>query len=83
MAKHGELAVLQRLAFAAIFWSVTLGIAAADPVGTYSVEGVSAGTGDRYSGSVEVSRSGDRYIVEWTLDGAARSGVAMGGAFSQ
>ncbi|MEL7468527.1 MAG: hypothetical protein AAFN27_08730 [Pseudomonadota bacterium] len=83
MAKHGELAVLQRLAFAAIIWSATLGIAAADPVGTYSVEGVSAGTGDRYSGSVEVSRSGDRYIVEWNLDGAARSGVAMGGAFSQ
>ncbi|MEM9061064.1 MAG: hypothetical protein AAGD13_11445 [Pseudomonadota bacterium] len=75
--------MLQRLAFAAIIWVGTATFPLADPVGTYTVEGLSAGSGERYKGIVNVSRSGDRYLVQWDLSGKPRTGVAMGGAFSQ
>lgn len=65
-----------------LFLWIAVVAAKADPVGSYRVDGLSPGTGARYSGAVEVVRSGDRYAVTWQIDGVTRRGVALGGAFS-
>ncbi|MEM7210414.1 MAG: hypothetical protein AAF479_00760 [Pseudomonadota bacterium] len=74
--------MLKQLAVAVFLLLLPSGWVWADPVGRYQVDGIAAGTGERYRGTVEVTKSGDRYGVAWDLDGIARRGVALGGAFS-
>jgi hypothetical protein len=52
---------------------------AADPVGHYLVEGTNPGGGGGYSGSVDVTRTGDTYRVVWTIAGQRFIGTAIGG----
>lgn len=52
----------------------------ADPVGTYRVEGGNPDSGGTYQGTVEVTRTGDVYQVEWLIAGQRFSGTALGGA---
>lgn len=35
--------------------------------GIYSADGTNPGTGDPYSGTAEITRTGDTYWVEWTI----------------
>ena len=74
--------MLKRLAIAGLFLAGLVSAAVADPVGSYRVDGIAAGSGERYQGTVQVTKSGDRYAVVWELDGQTRNGVALGGAFS-
>lgn len=56
--------------------------AAADPSGAYSVQGTSA-DGQRYSGTVSVTRVDEIYRVIWLRNGREIQGIAIGGAFSE
>lgn len=76
-------AVLRTFAIAALALLSAVGWAVADPVGKFSVKGVQPGSGEAYEGVVEVTKSGERYQVEWTLSGGKRSGFALGGAVSE
>lgn len=51
---------------------------AADPVGTYAVEGVSPGSNATYTGTATVTRTGDTFRVVWTIDGTRYTGTAIG-----
>ena len=55
---------------AALLWS-TAAAFAADPVGSYSVEGTNPGSGSRYSGTVTVEKTGQTYRVIWVVAGTA------------
>ncbi len=77
------LAVLRFFAATALALLAAAGPALADPVGKYSVKGVAPGTGEPYEGVVEVTVSGERYHVEWSLGDLKRTGFALGGAVSE
>jgi hypothetical protein len=47
---------------AALLWSAAIAFAA-DPVGTYSVEGSNPGGGSKYTGAVTVEQTGETYRV--------------------
>ena len=51
---------------------------AADPVGTYAVRGVNPGGGAEYSGTVQVSRTGETYRVVWNVAGEQFVGTGIG-----
>ncbi|MBC7801568.1 MAG: hypothetical protein H7Z10_13175 [Gemmatimonadaceae bacterium] len=53
---------------------------AADPVGSYRVEGRNPGDGDAYSGTVQVSRTGGTYRVVWLVAGQQFVGTGIGDA---
>jgi hypothetical protein len=65
------------IAAATLLLSVTAGFAA-DPVGTYSVEGANPGGGSGYTGTVTVERTGDTYRVVWVIAGERYVGTAIG-----
>jgi hypothetical protein len=51
---------------------------AADPVGTYDVEGAYL-SGSTYSGTVTVTKTGETYKVVWEIDGGYTfTGTAIG-----
>lgn len=50
----------------------------ADPVGTYSVEGTNPDNGSTYSGTVEVTRTGETYQVVWDIAGQRFVGTGLG-----
>lgn len=50
---------------------------AADPVGTYNVEGKNP-SGSTYEGTVTVKRTGDTYSVEWEVGSTHYTGTAIG-----
>jgi hypothetical protein len=51
---------------------------AADPTGSYSVEGTNPGAGSRYSGTVTVERTGQTYRVVWNVGGNRYIGTGIG-----
>jgi hypothetical protein len=57
------------------------GAALADPVGTFDVVGVNPETGQQYSGSVRVTRTGETYGVIWNIGGAEFIGSGLGARF--
>jgi hypothetical protein len=51
---------------------------AADPVGTYRVEGTNPGGGSGYTGTVTVERTGETYQVIWVVGGVRYTGTGIG-----
>lgn len=51
---------------------------AADPVGSYKVEGVNPGNLEPYSGTATVAKTGDTYRVTWIIDGTTYNGTGIG-----
>jgi hypothetical protein len=51
---------------------------AADPAGHYAVEGKNPGDGSSYSGTVDVTRTGDTFKVVWSVAGDTYVGTAIG-----
>jgi hypothetical protein len=51
---------------------------AADPVGTYSIQGTNPGGNGKYSGTVTVSRTGETYRVIWIVGGTRYVGTGIG-----
>ena len=52
--------------------------ALADPTGTYAVNGNNAAGNSEYSGTVEVVRTGQTYIVYWKIGGKEFIGTGIG-----
>ena len=61
---------------AALVWSAAA--FAAEPVGTYSVEGTNPGSGSPYRGTVSVERTGQTYRVIWVVGGTRYIGTGIG-----
>jgi hypothetical protein len=51
---------------------------AADPAGTYRVEGANPGGQGAYRGTVTVERTGETYRVVWNVGGERYVGTAIG-----
>lgn len=62
---------------AALALSTTIAVAA-DPVGSYHVQGTNPGSGSPYSGTVTVERSGDTYRVVWVVGNTRFIGTGIG-----
>lgn len=54
--------------------------AIAGPEGVYNVEGSNPGNGDRYRGTVSVTRTGQTYAVVWNIGGTEFIGTGLGSA---
>jgi hypothetical protein len=61
---------------AALLWSAAA--FAADPVGSYKVEGANPGGGAKYRGTVTVEKTGQTYRVVWTVGGTRYIGTGIG-----
>ena len=62
---------------AVLLWGTPIA-RAADPVGTYSVEGSNPGSGSKYSGVVAVEKTGETYRVVWVVGGQRYVGTGIG-----
>ena len=62
---------------AVLLWSAATAFAA-DPVGSYSVEGTNPGSGSKYSGTVTVEKTGGTYSVVWVVGGDRYLGTGIG-----
>src|SRR5664280_1264646 len=60
---------------AALLWSAASAFAA-DPVGSYSVQGSNPGNRGNYSGTVTVEKTGETYRVIWVVAGAMSAPVS-------
>lgn len=60
----------------AIMWNAAA--FAADPVGSYEVEGTNPGGGGSYSGTVSVERTGQTFRVIWVVGGTRYVGTGIG-----
>jgi hypothetical protein len=56
----------------------TVAAFAADPVGSYTVEGTNPGNGSHYKGTVTVERTGKTYRVVWNVGGTRYIGTGIG-----
>ncbi len=68
-----------RIVIAAV--ALALGAAtafAADPAGRYAVEGTNPGNASRYTGTVQVERTGQTFRVVWTVGTARYVGTGIG-----
>ncbi len=65
------------LTCAALALSSTLAFAA-DPVGSYKIEGSNPGGGSNYAGSVTVEKTGETYRVIWVVGGQRYVGTGIG-----
>jgi hypothetical protein len=61
---------------AILLWSTTA--FAADPVGTYTIEGTNPGNGSKYSGKVTVEKTGETFRVVWDVGGSRYIGTGLG-----
>ena len=61
---------------AALLWSVATAFAA-DPVGSYDVQGTNP-DGSKYRGTVTVSQTGQTYRVIWQIGNQRYNGTAIG-----
>ena len=68
---------LPALAAAALLWS-SVAAFAAEPVGTYAVEGANPGGGGGYTGTVTVDKTGETYRVVWVVGGTRYVGTGIG-----
>jgi hypothetical protein len=64
------------LVAAALLWTVATAFAA-DPLGTYDVQGTSP-DGSKYTGTATVTRTGQTYKVVWEIGGDKYTGTAIG-----
>ncbi len=64
------------LATAGLTWSAAA--FAADPVGSYDIEGSNPGGGSSYRGTVTVERTGETYRVVWVVGGTRYVGTGIG-----
>jgi hypothetical protein len=64
------------LVAAALLWGITTAFAA-DPVGTYEVQGTSP-DGSTYSGTATVTQTGQTYKVVWEIGDEKYNGTAIG-----
>lgn len=62
---------------AALVWSAVAAFAA-DPVGSYNVEGTNPGGGSRYSGTVTITKTGETYRVVWIVGNTRYIGTGIG-----
>ena len=53
---------------------------AADPVGDYRIEGANPGGNGRYTGTVQVRKTGETYSVIWVVGGTRYVGTGIGNA---
>src|SRR6516164_7244606 len=60
-----------------LLWGFATAAFAADPVGTYHIEGHNP-SGSTYEGSVTVTKTGDTYRVVWDIGGTKYEGTAIG-----
>jgi hypothetical protein len=51
---------------------------AADPEGSYSIEGTNPGGGGNYTGTVTVRKTGETYSVIWVVGGTRYIGTGIG-----
>lgn len=65
------------IAAAVLAWSMSAALAA-DPVGTYVVEGANPGGRGKYTGTVTVERTGETYRVIWVAAGTRYVGTGIG-----
>ena len=65
------------LVAAAVLWS-TVSALAADPAGTYRVEGANPGGSGKYSGTVSVTKTGETYQVVWIVGSTRYVGTGIG-----
>lgn len=74
------------LFFAGVLIALSISIAAAptyDLTGKYSVEGTNPGNGSKYSGTVEITKSGDTYKILWEVGTLyAGTGIITGNTLS-
>jgi hypothetical protein len=56
----------------------TLSAFAADPAGTYRVEGSNPGGSGNYSGTVSVTKTGETYQVVWVVGSTRYVGTGIG-----
>lgn len=61
----------------ALLWSLTIAFAA-DPVGSYTIEGTNPGGNGTYSGTAEVTKTGETYRVVWVVGGTRYVGTGIG-----
>jgi hypothetical protein len=66
------------LTAAAVLALGTTAVFAADPVGTYVLEGANPGGGSKYTGTVTVERTGETYRVIWVVAGTRYVGTGIG-----
>jgi hypothetical protein len=64
------------LLVATLLWSATA--FAADPVGTYRIEGSNPGGGSNYTGTVTVEKTGETYRVVWVVGDSRYVGTGLG-----
>jgi hypothetical protein len=64
------------VAFAFLFGVVTA--LAADPVGSYTIEGTNPGGKGTYSGTATVTKTGETYRVVWVVGGTRYVGTGIG-----
>lgn len=65
------------LSCAVLALSTTLAVAA-DPVGSYKIEGTNPGGGSSYGGTVAVEKTGETYRVVWVVGGQRYVGTGIG-----
>lgn len=65
-------------AAAAAAYLACTGVAAADPVGQYDVEGSNPGSGTGYEGTVAIERTGETFRVVWRVGGTRYLGTGIG-----
>jgi hypothetical protein len=63
---------------AALLMCGTIAAFAAEPAGTYSVEGADPGGGNKYNGTVTVKKTGETYNVVWKIGTTTYVGTAIG-----
>lgn len=61
---------------ATLLWSAAA--LAADPVGTYNVEGTNPDGGSTYKGTVTISKTGETFSVVWIVGGTRYVGTGIG-----
>jgi hypothetical protein len=68
-----------RLLFAAAALALSAAAAfAADPVGSYTVQGTNPNGGSSYSGTVEIQKTGQTYRVVWVVGSTRYVGTGIG-----
>jgi hypothetical protein len=69
---------LQVILAAAAFFAASAIAHAADPAGTYTVEGTSPDGGGTYSGELTITKTGDTYKAVWTIGDETYVGTGLG-----